>query len=172
MKIEARQPEGGRGGELTITVDPTSTFQPGNAVEPDGLGGNMVFRAGSNAGDTSDNLIVEFLPDGTMRLGPRFADRMDAAAESFWDLVRRLAAGDAKMRRAYQAGQARIVGAASDHHREQMAAIAAFSWADAVEYADLGNGEDYTLTKGRERIVLRVRGNRADGGFLSVEAKP
>jgi hypothetical protein len=37
---------------------------------------------------------------------------------------------------------------------------------DSIEYIDLGNGEDYVITKGDRSFILQARGNKIDGGFL------
>lgn len=61
-----------------------------------------------------------------------------------------------------------IHGAASEKHAQQMLDLAELVDAERVDYEDLGSGENYTLHKGGETLTLAVRGNRADGAFLSV----
>ena len=65
---------------------------------------------------------------------------------------------------------ARIVNAASEEHRAQMERVANFCGAEEVAYKDLGNGEDYTLTRGDKVLVLQVRGNRVDGAFMCIHS--
>lgn len=62
----------------------------------------------------------------------------------------------------------RIIDAATEHHRRQMETLAEFLELDEVRYEDLGNGENYHLTKSGKTLTLHVRGNRFDGGFLSI----
>ena len=57
----------------------------------------------------------------------------------------------------------------SPRHEEQLRTLADFCGLDRVAYEDLGNGENYTLEKDGKQIVLRVSGNRCDGGFLCVD---
>lgn len=62
-----------------------------------------------------------------------------------------------------------IHGAASEKHAHQMLDLAELVGADRIEYEDLGNGENYILYKGEQKLTLSVRGNRGDGAFLSVQ---
>ena len=62
-----------------------------------------------------------------------------------------------------------VIGAASVAHRAQMRLLAEFAGADSIAYADLGNGEGYTLVKGGRSLVIKARGNKVDGGFLAVD---
>ena len=64
---------------------------------------------------------------------------------------------------------ARIIGAGSPGHEEQMRKLAEFVGAESIEYKNLGKGEDYVLTKGGQTLVLKARGNMYDGGFLAVD---
>ncbi len=71
--------------------------------------------------------------------------------------------------------QLEVVNPASPRHAEQMRALAIFAGAHKIEYKDLGLGEDYILTKTQngqiETLELRVRGNRDQGGFLSLDVQ-
>lgn len=63
-----------------------------------------------------------------------------------------------------------VINAASARHAEQMRALGEFLGLAAVAYEDRGRGEDYTLVrKDGERLILNIRGNRDQGGFLSVD---
>jgi len=62
----------------------------------------------------------------------------------------------------------KITNAATERHHRQMETLAEFLELDEIRYEDLGNGEDYHLTRGGKTLPLHVRGNRFDGGFLSV----
>lgn len=62
-----------------------------------------------------------------------------------------------------------IVGAATEKHAAMIATMARVTGATRIVYADLGNGEDYTVTTPIGTMKLSVRWNRFDGGFLAVE---
>jgi hypothetical protein len=63
-----------------------------------------------------------------------------------------------------------VIGAKSDRHHQQMSVLADITGCD-VTYKDLGNGEDYVLWKDGRSVTLQIRGNRVDGGFMSIEGK-
>jgi len=63
----------------------------------------------------------------------------------------------------------KVIGAASPNHFKQMECLRAFVGADTITYKDLGNGEDYTLSKGGKELVISARYNKVDGGFLAVD---
>ncbi len=63
----------------------------------------------------------------------------------------------------------KIVGAASDNHRIMMSTLCEFCGAESIKYKDLGNGEDYTLEKDGNKILIKARGGKFDGGFLVIE---
>jgi hypothetical protein len=62
-----------------------------------------------------------------------------------------------------------VRNAASPSHEKQMRQLGEFFGLKAITYEDLGNGENYVLTRedGQE-LILRVRGNRDQGGFLVI----
>jgi len=64
-----------------------------------------------------------------------------------------------------------IINASSDNHRAQMQTLGDFIGADEIIYTDLGNGEDYRITKNGATLMLKVRGNNKDGGFLCVDSE-
>lgn len=64
-----------------------------------------------------------------------------------------------------------ITNAASEKHRQQMQELGQFMGAEEVIYNDQGNGEEYELLKNGARLILKIRGNSKDGGFLAVETK-
>ena len=62
-----------------------------------------------------------------------------------------------------------IVGAVSPIHEQWMKELGIFLCLLAIEYEDIGDGENYILTKYNGRkIVLRVRANKVDGAFLTI----
>lgn len=65
----------------------------------------------------------------------------------------------------------KITGAASEAHAAQMRLLGEFCGATEVQYFDHGNGEDYLLIKPgcAGMLTIKARGNRVDGGFLTVE---
>jgi len=63
----------------------------------------------------------------------------------------------------------KIVNAASDNHWKMMQRIVDVTGVDSITYEDLGEGENYTLTKDGKTVVLMIRGNSVDGGFLSSQ---
>jgi len=64
---------------------------------------------------------------------------------------------------------ANIINAFSYNHKQMMKRIADVTEADSIRYEDLGNGENYTITKNGKSVVLMIRGNKIDGGFLSSQ---
>ena len=63
---------------------------------------------------------------------------------------------------------ARLIGAASPKHAEQLRLLGEFYDADEVRYVDHGKAEDYFIVKDGKTLKLAARGNYMDGGFLSV----
>ena len=62
-----------------------------------------------------------------------------------------------------------IINAASPKHHAQMEVMADILNLRSIVYEDLGNGENYTCeAQDGRKVELRVRGNKWDGGFLSV----
>jgi hypothetical protein len=49
--------------------------------------------------------------------------------------------------------------------------LGSFMKADSVEYTDEGKSERYVLTKGKHKLVLSVRGNQYDGGWMDVKVE-
>ena len=62
-----------------------------------------------------------------------------------------------------------IIGAASENHRKQMKMLGEFCMADQIEYEDKDTGEDYIITRGVTRFVLKIRSNNWQGGFLALD---
>ena len=62
----------------------------------------------------------------------------------------------------------KIIGAANPRHEAQLQKLLEFCGADSIRYEDLGKGENYVLEKNGKVLVLRIRGNHFDGGFLTV----
>lgn len=65
----------------------------------------------------------------------------------------------------------KITNAATPRHTEQIRVLGEFLDLEEIVYEDHGDrGEDYTLVSlaGR-RLTLKIRGNRVDGPFLTVE---
>jgi len=62
-----------------------------------------------------------------------------------------------------------VRNASSSSHSQQMKQLGEFLGLKSITYEDLGNGENYVLTRedGQE-LTLRVRGNRDQGGFLVI----
>jgi len=62
-----------------------------------------------------------------------------------------------------------VRNAGSLKHGQQMKQLGEFLGLKSITYEDLGNGEDYVLTRedGQE-LTLRVRGNQDQGGFLVI----
>jgi hypothetical protein len=61
-----------------------------------------------------------------------------------------------------------VINPAGHNHSKQMGLLASFCDAD-VRYEDLGNGENYFLERDGKTIILKVRWNKLDGGFLHVD---
>jgi hypothetical protein len=64
---------------------------------------------------------------------------------------------------------ANIINPAGDSHKKIMERIAEVTEVDSIIYEDLGEGENYILVKNGKRVVLKIRSNHVDGGYLSVE---
>jgi hypothetical protein len=64
---------------------------------------------------------------------------------------------------------ANIINPAGDSHKKMMKRIAEVTEVDSIIYEDLGEGENYILVKNGKRVVLKIRSNHVDGGYLSVE---
>lgn len=65
----------------------------------------------------------------------------------------------------------KVCGAATAKQESALSAFAEFIGADLIQYCDLGNGEDYRIVKDGRAFVLRVRGNKYDGGFMNVHGE-
>ena len=65
-----------------------------------------------------------------------------------------------------------VINASSPEHAAQIGALGEFVGADSIEYEDRGNGENYLITKGGKQLLIKARGNKFDGGFLSIEVVP
>lgn len=70
--------------------------------------------------------------------------------------------------------QIEIISESSQVHRNMMEKLAKVCNAHKIEYKDLGNGEEYTLTKteGGSEVTSKITicSNKIDGGFIgSVE---
>ena len=65
--------------------------------------------------------------------------------------------------------KAEIVSPGSVNHELQMRRLAEFCGADRITYKDGGDREDYILEKGDDVLELKIRGNKVDGAFLSID---
>jgi len=63
-----------------------------------------------------------------------------------------------------------VINAANSRHGQKMKELGEFLGLKAIAYKDLGNGEDYILTReDGEELTLKIRANRDQGGFLAVK---
>lgn len=62
-----------------------------------------------------------------------------------------------------------IHGVTTENPRKMLDTLAEFAELDAIEYRDLGNGEDYILRKGAKSITLKMRGGMYQGGFMTID---
>jgi hypothetical protein len=64
-----------------------------------------------------------------------------------------------------------VVDPGTPYHAKQMLRLAEFCGADRITYKDGGDREDYILEKDGDVLELKVRGNRVDGAFLSIDVE-
>lgn len=68
-----------------------------------------------------------------------------------------------------KSGKVELRGEIPENMREPLEKLGEFIGVDSIEYEDLGIGENYILRKDGKVITLYVRGNKFDGGFMTVD---